>query len=374
MASSSTLGGEPSGSTTVRPAWGRWTHQADDGAVNSDDGVPLQNVASCPDCGTPRCADCHVTKVRIRRSNDIYTTVASFPSERLQDLSSDYEALVRSLIGEMGIEGQEVSHRFGLSQSLLREREGAGGRRSRSGNSDREDSSRTSIKQQLITLLGEKLSEYDDFLHSQELKIIHNPLRAPRNSTLCKFLLDGPSVHGHFEDMLWMPYSHAVRRLLLDPESRSWLEQDVDIFLDAADLMNTGERGDTGQEALRDSEQLYDEEAQNDEDPEEFPRQLHSTWRRIRTLVFNTLFAPLATAVCIFNITTALGYVILMNDPAPPKPSYIIGTLVTWFSTTGVMISHGILATGSMKERVAFPSELETGGSLLTILAMHGAW
>jgi hypothetical protein len=33
--------------------------------------------------------------------------------------------------------------------------------------------------------------------------------------------------------------------------------------------------------------------------------------------------------VCIFHITAMLGYVLLMNDPAPPKPSFIAGHVLS---------------------------------------------
>lgn len=123
-----------------------------------------------------------------------------------------------------------------------------------------------------------------------------------------------------------MFYSHAVRRLLLAPGSRNLLEEDVDIF-DAVGLMEDLERNDTREEARRtpEVETAFDEEAQGDGHAEDDPREAHNCWPRVRTLLFNKLFAFLSAVVCIINITTALGYVMLMNDPAPPKSSYIVG-------------------------------------------------
>jgi len=112
---------------------------------------------------------------------------------------------------------------------------------------------------------------------------------------------------------------------------------------------NTG-RDDTHQVPHRDAHRLHDEEAQNNEysgDVSPLP------WRSIITLVVFIytnvvvkVFVPLATGVCISNITAALGYVMLMNDPAPPKPSYIVGSLLTWFLTSGMMVCYGIYKTG----------------------------
>jgi hypothetical protein len=56
-----------------------------------------------------------------------------------------------------------------------------------------------------------------------------------------------------------------------------------------------------------------------------FVHQPPIAWERFRTLLFNRLIAFLGLVVWIFNISTALGYVMLMNDPTPPKPSFIIG-------------------------------------------------
>jgi len=120
-------------------------------------------------------------------------------------------------------------------------------------------------------------------------------------------------------------YSHAVRRLLLDPKNQNWLEQDMDIFLAAAGLITEGEGDDGPPEMLRVPDLPFDEESQDDEHAEEHPIQALTAWRGIIRLVVDKLFNSIAMVVCILNVTAALGYVILMNDPAPPKSSYIIG-------------------------------------------------
>jgi hypothetical protein len=143
-----------------------------------------------------------------------------------------------------------------------------------------------------------------------------------------------------------MPYSYAARRLYQEPASREWLDQDVELFLDRAELMGNVELSDARPVAVerRDverTERSYDEEAQraeqdgDDENPNDSPPPpaefwrynlwFSSPWRHMRPFLFNRLFPALATAVCIFNITAALGHVLLMNNPAPPKPSYIAG-------------------------------------------------
>jgi len=125
-----------------------------------------------------------------------------------------------------------------------------------------------------------------------------------------------------------MPYSHAVRRLLLSHESKSWLEQDVDIFFNPVDLMGEVERDQVRRAAVEHryferNEREDEEEEPDDQEPDDTPWQSSISWRQIRPFLFDKLFPALATVVCILNITAALGYVLLMNDPAPPNPSFI---------------------------------------------------
>jgi hypothetical protein len=152
----------------------------------------------------------------------------------------------------------------------------------------------------------------------------YNSLRPFKKSPLCKFLLEGPPVQGNFEDPRWVLYAHAVRRLLLNPENKNWLEQDTNI-LAAAGLITEVETSDGPPDIPRAPELPFDEESQDDEHAEEHPIQALTTWRQIITLHVDKLFNCIAMAVCILNVTAALGYVILMNDPAPPRSSYIIG-------------------------------------------------
>jgi len=329
--------------------------------------------------------------------NMILRRIQTRQSHVIKRLSDALEKLTRkvNIVGPDTEENLGIPRRFGLLQSMFRKQDGVGRRGARSGNSDGETSQTACtgsvdlVKSHLIYSLKDKLPEYEEFLNSKQLEISHSALRPFLSSPICNFLLDGPPVQGNFEDSAWIPYSHAVRGLLLDPENTSWLELDLNNFLNAVDLIGTVERDDTGKEVHRDNtgkkvhrdnigkevlryEQQYndegeqndpnpgtaqralerrrDEEAQNDGDTEEVLRHLPRRWRRIRTWCFNRLFPPLSAAVCIFNITTALGYVMLMNDPAPPKSSYIIGALVTWFLTTGVMVCHGILTADTMKD------------------------
>jgi hypothetical protein len=115
----------------------------------------------------------------------------------------------------------------------------------------------------------------DSFLQSQDLRIIYDPLRLPRRFSLGKFVQDGPSVQGNFENPLWMPYSFAVKRLLLSPENSTLLENDINIFFHAEGLMGDVERDDPGEEArtIPDVQTLFDEEAQGDEHTEDVPRE-----------------------------------------------------------------------------------------------------
>ena len=99
----------------------------------------------------------------------------------------------------------------------------------------------------------------------------------------------------------------------------------MDIFLAAAGLITEGE-GDGGPpEMLRVPDLPFDEESQDDERAEEHPIHAFTPWRQIISLLVDKLFNSIAMVVCILNVTAALGYLILMNDPAPPKSSYIIG-------------------------------------------------
>jgi hypothetical protein len=96
------------------------------------------------------------------------------------------------------------------------------------------------------------------------------------------------------------------------------------------------EHGNTERNRNNYDERQDDEEAQNEENPEEQerdddddpdnnPRQSSNPWHYIRPFIFDKLLPPLGTAVCILHITAMLGYVLLMNDPAPPNPSFIAG-------------------------------------------------
>ena len=98
----------------------------------------------------------------------------------------------------------------------------------------------------------------------------------------------------------------------------------MDIFLAAAGLITEGEGDDGPPEMLRVPDLPFDEESQDDEHAEH-PIQPFTAWRQVISLLVDKLFNTIAMVVCIFNVTAALGYVILMNDPAPPKSSYIIG-------------------------------------------------
>ena len=208
----------------------------------------------------------------------------------------------------------------------------------------------------------------EGFIQSQAWRINHDPAsRLSRDATLCQFLLYGPSVYGGVpEDPAWLDYSHAVKVLLSNAESTSWLEEDLGTFLDLEQLTNVVESEVVPEQTQTEPREQFDEEAQNglgtlrsqhmgwhvlhslvtfasgylissynpshrqnvtnhqqDDDPTHdlLPP---STLPRISTL----LYTPLSTAVCISNITTALGYVMLMNDPSLPQNSYIIGFVV----------------------------------------------
>lgn len=335
----------------------------------------------------------------------VSSTDAGLPPHVAGSLAADMETLERIMVEEqMRIERQEVVRRFGLLQSRLRKQTGTGVRESGPERSDEGNprSSRTSMKQQLTSYLGKILVKYgqclilndiyeplpptqshiylvlptDPFLQSQNLRALQIPLRSVQRCSLAKFLVDGPSVRGKFDEPLWITYDDKVEWFLLDPKSRSFLEQDASIFLDEVDLIGEVGMDDSLQEVQRDTDRPYDEEAQMDvlaemdrmpfgwhhlcgivnygigfftssydgsfttARPPPPPEQLHGRqpdgedpvvgWSsaiclRIRSLLLNRLFTPLAMTVWISNIATAFGYVMLMNDPAPPKSSYIIG-------------------------------------------------
>ncbi|PMD22473.1 hypothetical protein NA56DRAFT_88358 [Hyaloscypha hepaticicola] len=268
--------------------------------------------------------------------------------------SAAYEALIRRLNdpsanGNMGV---KICVRFGCLQSRLRNQTYVGNRTFASENSSGRNvqTSAREIVGQLIASMGDSLSEYDFFLQSQNLSMNYSSLRPFRKSPLCKFLLEGPPIQGNFEDPRWVLYSHAVKRLLMDPKNRNWLEQDMDIFLAAAGLITEVERDDGPPDMLRAPGLPFGGESRGGEHAGEHPIQALSSWRSIIRLIVDKLFKSIAMVVCILNVTAALGYLILMNDPAPPKSSYIIGTLLTWFLTTAMMIGYGSFTMGSIKD------------------------
>jgi hypothetical protein len=74
---------------------------------------------------------------------------------------------------------------------------------------------------------------------SQKLSVIYDPDRPLRAYTLGEFLLDGPPIRGNFDHALWIPYTHAVKELFLDPGSRDWLDENLETFLDGVELMGS---------------------------------------------------------------------------------------------------------------------------------------
>ena len=138
-----------------------------------------------------------------------------------------------------------------------------------------------------------------------------------------------------------------MKELFLDPGSRDWLDEDLGTFLDRVELMGSVELDEAPRVAVEHgyternnrnnyNERQDDEEAQNEENPDEQERdddddpdnnlrRSSNPWHHIRQFIFDKLLPPLGTAVCIFHITAILGYVLLMNDPAPPNPSFIVG-------------------------------------------------
>ncbi|KAH8753217.1 hypothetical protein BGZ57DRAFT_912027 [Hyaloscypha finlandica] len=270
---------------------------------------------------------------------------------------------------------QGISSRFAFLQSRLQKQapsteRGAGVETSDAENS--QHSRRRATKRRLVTRLAGVILQYGVFIGSQELIQRYDPSHSLRNPTLGEFLLEGPPIRGNFDHDLWIPYTHAVKELLLDPGSRDWLDEDLETFLDRVELMGSVELDEAFRVAVEHryterndrnnyNEQQDDEEAQIEEDPDEQerndnddpdnnPRQSTNPWHHIRPFIFVKLLPALGTAVCIFHITAMLGYVLLMNDPAPPNPSFIAGTLLTWFLTAGMMIGYGIVNAGSVKE------------------------
>jgi hypothetical protein len=90
-----------------------------------------------------------------------------------------------------------------------------------------------------------------------------------------------------------------------------------------SDCNNHNER--QNDEEAQNGEEPEEQERDDDDDPDNNPRQLSNPWHHIRSFIFDKLLPPLSTVVCILHITAMLGYVLLMNDPAPPKPSFIAG-------------------------------------------------
>jgi hypothetical protein len=176
-----------------------------------------------------------------------------------------------------------------------------------------------------------------EFIDSRGFRVIHQPFHLPRNSTLGEFLSHGPNIQGNFDHESWLTYKDAVRRLLNEPASREWLDQDMENFLDwdklersvAAEQGNPASNEVTGQmheEETEEGEDLNEEERDDDGDAiVDVPRQPSRPWDRIRPFILERLVPPLGAGVCILNITAALAYVMLMNDPTPPRPSYIAG-------------------------------------------------
>ena len=215
--------------------------------------------------------------------------------------------------------------------------------------------------------------ELDSFIQSQDWQINHDS--SPNlflGVSLCEFLLHGPSIQGETsDDSTWLGYSCAVKVLLSSPRSRRWLDEDLETFLGVEQLTGVVESDVIMEQPRAGPIEQFDEEAQIELDPERVresigwrilhilvtfaSRSIISSYNPASRLTQNTpqrqslpshqqdddptrgprpfsslprictlLYTPLATAVCIMNITTALGYVMLMNDPSLPQHWYIV--------------------------------------------------
>jgi hypothetical protein len=164
-----------------------------------------------------------------------------------------------------------------------------------------------------------------------------NPRDSLQHSTLRNWLMNGPSFHDNFHDPGWTQYKSDARRLLSDSASRRWLDQPINNLL-TPEL--EGHVSPQRENTLGDPQggiphrgcrrQADDAEAQNRaRSVQEVPTRYHRT----RRCLYVRLFAALAPVVCILNIFSALGSVILMNYPADPNDGYIIGSVSHFFVT-----------------------------------------
>lgn len=340
----------------------------------------------------------------------VYAGVRHTPTPLPAWMSIEFELLEQRLSpSALDDQGWAIVFRFAIIHSTLLKQEPADKRNPEADATNggyRPSLEPDSLRRGFSKLLRKMLpGKWDEFFKSQHhLSLIDDSRELPPGSTLYKFLLEGPSIgrdtdHHH---PFWMQYIKDVREILLDPSIREFLAQDVSVFLGKQrprrdehpsakpeapssktpwrktaplkgkvkpETRQVEDESGSGDCAQIQDDEVYtkrprregraviydpsraelivlrpgrDEEAQNSQDPG--PGE--SIFRRAQLLLYDTSFVPL----WIINITAALSYVLMMNDPDPPGRPYTLRTLIAWYLTYGVLLWYGRPETGTLKE------------------------
>jgi hypothetical protein len=145
----------------------------------------------------------------------------------------------------------------------------------------------------------------------------------------------GPSFHDNFHDPRWIQYKLDLRRHLSEPTMKRWLSQPIGIFLTREEqegIPNSrrSNRPDSLGDLLtrREGRFVNDEEAQDRTHQDIEVQEPLNRYGRVRRCLYNRLYAALAPAVCILNIASAIGCVILANYSSEQADGVFIGSVL----------------------------------------------
>ncbi|RDW56851.1 hypothetical protein BP5796_12918 [Coleophoma crateriformis] len=203
-----------------------------------------------------------------------------------------------------------------------------------------------------------KLAEYSDFILPANNSGADIDLTSAGSQSVEHWLCQGPDLEKLDQESnpRWKSYTAEVKRVVLDPQASDWLHYSIE------DLLNVREHGtayhvsntslDRGRQARgsinRDQRSTYSR-------PRETADQHNalaalSTWilRANQALqwLFGVLFLPISILIHSVNISSALGYLMLVNTSISQQNGssdiYWKITLIAWGVTITFLLVHGL--------------------------------
>jgi hypothetical protein len=155
------------------------------------------------------------------------------------------------------------------------------------------------------------------------------PISSPYTS-LEDWLERGPHfLKDQVNEQFWGTYSADVNDILLDPINCQWLKSPIGEFLTPEEQRGyTSSYQRTTMQRRLTSERFAHSRLHIESDLENgqgSQTTISPSQQKLKALFKSKLFTPLATGVFIVNITTALGYAMLMNGPTTSEEQYTPG-------------------------------------------------